>query len=87
MLRAPRLVVSAPGPWRAIIDPKSNDVNAVAMLVDVTGDLAVGSQRRREDEADLALLQDVGSAIAAGRVLRPPHRRPSVMPNAARVSK
>ena len=39
-------------------------MHAVAVLVDVLGDLAVGRQRGGEDEADVVLLHHVRGAVA-----------------------
>jgi len=47
-----------------IIDPEGDGTDAVAVGVDVAGDVGVGPECGGEDEADLALLEDVGGAIA-----------------------
>ena len=39
-------------------------MDAVAVLVDVAGDVGVGAEGGGEDEADLALLEDVAGAVA-----------------------
>jgi hypothetical protein len=38
--------------------------DAVAVARAVAGDLVILAERRRQDEADLALLQDIGGAVA-----------------------
>ena len=64
MLRAPRLVVSEPG-LAGVVDPEGDSANAVPVLVDVAGDLAVGTEGGGEDEASLALLEDsLAGAVA-----------------------
>jgi hypothetical protein len=50
-----------------VVHPESDVLDAVAVLVDVGGDLAVWPQRSRQNEADLSLLQDVARAIARSR--------------------
>ena len=54
-----------------IIDPESDVLHAVAVFVDVSGNLAVGSQRRRQNDSDFILHYDVAGAIPRAR-LRPP---------------
>jgi hypothetical protein len=47
-----------------VVDPESDGADAVAVLVDVAGDVGVGAQGGGEDEADFALLEDVAGAVA-----------------------
>ena len=47
-----------------VVDPEGDGVDTVAVLVDVAGDLGVGAEGGGEDEADLALLEDVAGAVA-----------------------
>ncbi len=53
------------GPGLAgVVDPEGDGADAVAVGVDVVGDLGVGAERGGQDEADLSLLEDVGGAVA-----------------------
>ena len=47
-----------------VVDPEGNGADAVAVGVDVAGDVGVGAQGGGENEADFSLLQDVGGAVA-----------------------
>ena len=47
-----------------VVDPEGYGVDAVAVLVDVAGDVGVGAEGGGEDEADFALLKDVAGAVA-----------------------
>ena len=47
-----------------VVDPEGYGADAVAVVVDVAGDLGVGAEGGGEDEADLALLEDVAGAVA-----------------------
>ena len=47
-----------------VVDPEGDGVDAVAVLVDVAGDVGVGAEGGGEDEADFALLEDVAGAVA-----------------------
>ena len=47
-----------------IVDPEGDGADAVAVLFDVAGDLVVGAEGGGEDEADLALLENVAGAVA-----------------------
>ena len=46
-----------------VVDGEGDVVHAVAVLVDVLRDLAVGAERRGEDEADVVLDQHVAGAV------------------------
>ena len=62
-LRAPRLVVSSQA-WRASSTQRAMARTPSPCWCDVAGDVGVGAKRGGEDEADLALLQHVGGAVA-----------------------
>src|SRR5262249_2735675 len=47
-----------------VVDPESNCAYAVTVCVDVVCDGAVGAERRRKDEAHLALLKSIGGMVA-----------------------
>src|SRR5271156_5416628 len=47
-----------------VVDPERDGADAVAVAMDVVGDRVAAAQRGGEDEADLALLDDVRGAIA-----------------------
>ena len=47
-----------------VVDPEGDGADAVAVLVDVAGDVGVGAEGCGEDEADFALLEDVAGAVA-----------------------
>jgi hypothetical protein len=47
-----------------VIDPEGDGADAVAVGVDVGGDVGVGAEGGGEDEAYLALLEDVAGAVA-----------------------
>ena len=49
---------------RRVGDLEGRVLDPVAVGVGVPGDLVVGAERAREDEADVPLLEDVGSAVA-----------------------
>src|SRR6266851_1395745 len=46
-----------------VVDPEGYGADAVAVGVDVAGDVGVGAKGCGKDEADLALLEDVGGAV------------------------
>ena len=51
-------------PRFGVVDPEGDGADTVAVLVDVAGDVGVGAEGGGEDEADLALLEDVAGAVA-----------------------
>jgi hypothetical protein len=81
----------APGRFD-VIHRERDVVDAVAVLADVLGDLAVGRQRRREDEPDVVLDHDVARPIAHLRLQaterdrREPPQRPVVGARLASVA-
>jgi hypothetical protein len=47
-----------------VVNPKRNNTNAVAVLRDMTGNFCVWAKSGRQHKAYLALLEDIGRAIA-----------------------
>ena len=65
----------APGTAR-IVHPQRDDFHAIAMAMNVIGNRPLGAKRRGEHKADLALLHNVGGAVAlAGFRARIGHQR------------
>lgn len=48
----------------SIVDPKGEYFYAIAVEVDVSGDVMIGAERGAEDKTNFILLEDIGGAVA-----------------------